>query len=737
MTLTNDLTHFSISTDDDGVATVVMDRQGEPMNTLGPALMTDFELVLDRLETDTAIKAVVLTSAKKDFLVGADVRWFAELTDAAEAQAMIETGHRLFGRLEDLYRQAGKPVVAAIHGSALGGGLELALACSHRVLADEESTTVGQPEVQLGVIPAGGGCVRLPALIGVAEALDLILTGKPVRASKARKLGIADDLAPREYLMDAARALALSAIVPQAASRRTMGSILSGLSGDRLQKLALETNPVGQNVLFKQARLKLLAETNGNYPAPERALEAVRLGVQDGPEAGLRAEARFFGELVTSPESRALRSIFFATREVSKDNGVADTSVAPRPVGKVGVIGGGLMGGGIAAVSTLNAGIPVRIKETDGSGVERALGYVHKVLDERVRRRRLRDFEAERAMLRVTGTTDWSGFSGVDLVIEAVFEDLTLKQDILREVEAEVGAGTVFASNTSTLPISAIADASSRPETVLGMHYFSPVEKMPLLEVIVTDRTADWATVTAVDFGRRQGKTVIVVNDGTGFYTSRIIAPYSNEALHLLEEGASIEAIDRAMVKWGFPVGPLLLADEVGLDVGQKVSRIMVDAFGDRMAGPGLLDNVSDRKGRKNGKGFYLYDEKGKRGEPDETIYADLGLGARRDVPMGEIQERVSMMMINEAALCLQEGILRSARDGDIGAVMGLGFPPFRGGPFWYVDHVGAAAVVSRLQALASKHGGRFEPARILVEAAESGTNLRGPVGPGSGTGAA
>lgn len=727
MTTTTDptLTHFRIEVVE-GIATVTMDRQGEAMNTLSPVLMEDMVIVLERIENDPEIKGVVLTSAKKDFLVGADVRWFSELTEPAVAREAIEAGHQMFQRLEDLFTKRGKPVVAAIHGSALGGGLELALACSHRVLADDPATTVGQPEVQLGLIPAGGGCVRLPRLIGVAEALDLILTGKPVKASKALRLGIADQLAPSSMVLDVARELARAASGSKAAGKRKE-SLFSKLRGDSLQKLALETNPVGLNVLFKQARQKLLAETKGNYPAPERALEAVRLGVVDGPEAGLRAEARFFGELVTSSESRALRSIFFATREVAKDLGVEDTSVEPRPVAKVAVLGGGLMGGGIAAVSTLNAGTVVRVKEVDGAGVGRALQYVHKVLDGRVQRRRLRDFEAEQAMLRVTGTTDWSGFANVDLVIEAVFEDLELKRSILRDVEAVVSPDTVFASNTSTLPITQIAEASSRPETVLGMHYFSPVEKMPLLEVITTEHTADWATATAVAYGRAQGKTVIVVNDGTGFYTSRIIAPYSNEALRLLEEGATIEAVDKAMERWGFPVGPLLLADEVGLDVGQKVSKIMVDAFGARMAGPEVMSGLSDgdRKGRKNGKGFYLYDESGKRGDPDESVYADAGLGPRRDMAMGEIQERVSMMMINEAALCLQDGILRSARDGDIGAVMGLGFPPFRGGPFWYIDDIGAATVVDKLRGLAARHGSRFAPAQILVDAAHNGTKFR------------
>lgn len=718
------LTHFSIDVDD-GIAVVTIDRQGEDMNTLSPVLMDDFNIVLDRLQTDPEIAGVVLRSAKKDFLVGADVRWFSELQDAAIAREAIEAGHAMFQRLEDLTAKHGKPVVAAIHGSALGGGLEMALACSHRVLADDPKTTVGQPEVQLGVIPAGGGCVRLPALIGVAEALDLILTGKPVNTRKALRLGIADDLAPPSELIEVAREWARTAGSPMESA--TKGSLFSRLSTDSLQRFALEKNPVGQNVLFKQARQRLLEETKGNFPAPERALEAIRLGVVDGAAAGYRAEARFFGELVTSSESKALRSIFFATRDLAKDSGAADASVEPRPVHKVGVLGGGLMGAGIATVSAHKAGSVVRVKEVDQAGVGRALQYVHKVLNKRVQRHRMRDFEAEKILQQVTGASDWSGFGNVDLVIEAVFEDLELKRSILRDVEGVVSADTVFASNTSTLPITLIAEASSRPETVLGMHYFSPVEKMPLLEVITTEHTADWATITAVAYGRAQGKTVIVVNDGTGFYTSRIVAPYSNEALHLLVEGATIEAIDKALERWGFPVGPLQLADEVGLDVGQKVSKIMVEAFGERMESPALMQRLanSDRKGRKNRKGFYIYDEKGKRGGPDETVYEEAGLGPRRDIPVGEIQERVSMMMINEAALCLQQGILRSARDGDIGAVMGLGFPPFLGGPFWYVDEVGAASVVTALRRLAKVHGPRFEPAPILVDAAEEGTKFR------------
>ena len=712
------LTHFRLDLASDGVATVTIDRADDKINTLDPALMEDFEAVLARIEEDAAIVAVVLTSAKEDnFLAGANIKWFSELTDASVATEAIRQGHALFDRLERIHTERGKPVVAAIHGACLGGGNELALACSHRIATDHPKTQLGQPEVQLGVIPAGGGTQRLPALIGIGAALDLLLTGRPIAARKARKLGLVDEAVPPSMLTVIAHRRAHEAID---APPGKMGGVRSWLNPAGLQRLALETNPLGQGVLFKQARQKLLVETRGHLPAPERALEAVRIGVQEGRSAGLAAEARFFGELVTSSESQALRSIFFATRSRPSTEGA-------RHVDKVGVLGGGLMGGGIATVSTLRARSRVRIKEVDAAGIGRALAHVSKAVRERVERRRLTGFEAEQAMLRLTGTTDWSGFGDVDLVIEAVFEDLALKQAILKEVEAVVPSGTTLASNTSSLPIKALASAASHPENVVGMHYFSPVEKMPLLEVIVTDQTSKEAEATAVAFGQRQGKTVIVVSDGTGFYTTRILGPYTAEAFHLLAEGASVEDIDGAMEAWGFPVGPLRLADEVGIDVGAKISVILVKAFGERMAGPDIMSGLvtSDRKGRKNRRGFYSYDAAGKRGGVDESVYMDLGDFPRGSTPRANIQDRISLALINEAARCLEEGILRTAADGDIGAVMGIGFPPFRGGPFFWIDQVGATEIVRRLRDLARRHGPRFEPASILVEAAEANPSGR------------
>jgi len=719
-----ELTHFSFSVDD-GIATVLLDRAGQPVNTIGPAIFGEFTAVVERIEADPTIKAVVFGSAKKgDFLAGADIRFFETIEDPEEGAAVIRQLHALYARIEALHTIHGKPVVMAIDGSCLGGGMEFALTGSMRIATDAAKTKLGQPEVQLGILPAGGGTQRLPKLVGIASALDMILTGRPLRPRKALKIGLVDEVVPPEVLYRVATERAAAAVGHLDESDGS--SVKSFLSPSHLQELALEQNPVGRKVLFKKAEEAMLAKTKGLYPAPKKALEAVKIGIDEGTAAGFEAEAQFFGELVVSPESRALRGIFFASQMKKNTTGI-DGSAEPVTVSKVGVLGGGLMGAGIATVSALKAGAAVRIKEVDEAGVGRALSHVSKELSKQVSRRRMTAFEAEQVANRVTATTEWNGFQNADLIIEAVFESLDLKRSLLAGAEAATPEGTVFASNTSSLPIGEIAANAARPEAVLGMHYFSPVEKMPLLEVIVTDRTADRATVTAVEFGKRQGKTVIVVKDGPGFYTTRILVPYLNEAFFLLSEGATIEAIDTAMERWGFPVGPLLLADEVGIDVGAHISKIMLDAFGDRMAGPdmmaGLIDD--DRKGRKNGRGFYRYDDKGERGDVDETVYEALGLGPRRVVPEVEIQERIALAMVDEAARCLEEGILRSALDGDVGAVMGLGFPPFRGGPFWWIDEVGAGEITAKLESLATKHGERFEPASIIRATAEEGRAFR------------
>jgi 3-hydroxyacyl-CoA dehydrogenase/enoyl-CoA hydratase/3-hydroxybutyryl-CoA epimerase len=691
-----------------GVATLLLDEPGESVNVVEPDAMGEFERLLDGFAKDPAVKAIVLASGKKDsFVAGAKIELLQSVTTAAEGEKLSRDAQAGFDRLE----RYPKPVVAAIHGACLGGGLEWALACHYRIATDHPRTQLGLVEIQLGVIPGGGGTQRLPRLVGIQAGLDMILAGKSVKARKALKLGLVDEAVPPALLLDVARAraAALASGKLRRQPRAKAGPVQS------VTRAALEENFLGREVLFRQARKAVLAKTKGHYPAPLRALDAIEHGYQKGFAKGLEREARHFGELAVSDVARQLMEIFFATTALKKDNGTDDPAVKPLPVERVGVLGGGLMGSGIAYV-TVNAGLPVRLREKDDAAGGRALASVRAVLDERVKRRSIDRLERGEKMRLLTTTTDWSGFKGVDLVIEAVFEDLALKQEMVRAFEA-VNAHGIFASNTSSIPIAKIAEASSRPERVLGMHYFSPVHKMPLLEIVVTDRTSKEAIATAVAVGKRQGKTVIVVGDGPGFYTSRVLGPYMGESAQLLAEGAAVDEVDRAIVAFGFPVGPFTLVDEVGIDVATKVGKILGDAFGERMAQPAALREIvaAGRLGRKNGKGFYTYGGKEKR--VDESVY-DLLPGGRTRKPFlpEEIHDRIVLPTVNEAIRCLGEGILRSARDGDVGAVFGLGFPPFRGGPFRYADAIGTRTLLEKMEKLAARHGPRFAPAPLLVE---------------------
>ncbi len=717
-----------LEVDPQGVAVITYDVPGERVNTVRADFVDQFLKVIDEIEQNPDIRAAVLRSGKPDsFIVGADIDMLKGLESVDDGIAMCRRGHETVARLAG----SSKPVVAAVHGNALGGGFEVALACHARVLSDSPKTMFGLPEVKLGLLPGLNGLQRLAMIAGLQVALDHGLTGKNMRAKKARKLGVANDVVPEPILYQVAVELALSLADSGPQPRRRKGWLPSVAE---LSRFALEGNPLGRSVLFKKTREMVLKSTGGHYPAPCRIIEVLERLAAEGFEASKDVEARVFGELVMTDVSASLMGLFFATTALKKDTGVDDTKVTPRAVEKIGVLGAGLMGAGIGAVS-IDAGVHVRLKDVDVASVGRGMKHIGDLLDKKVRRKHLTKTERAAQLARVSATTDYSGMGNAPVVIEAVFEDLELKHQMLRDVEAACGQDVIFASNTSSIPITRIAEASKAPQNVVGMHYFSPVEKMPLLEVIRTEQTSDEVVATVVALGKRQGKTVIVVHDGVGFYTSRILGPYMNEASYILTEGASVECIDRALRAWGWPVGPITLLDEVGIDVAAHVGPIMLEAFGERMAPPPTVTRLVEdgRKGRKNERGFYRYGQaaKGKHKQVDESVYEILGLPvpdpkAESPIPIGEIQQRCSLQLINEAMHCWGDGVLRCPRDGDIGAIFGLGFPPFLGGPFRHVDNIGADRIVAQIEVYHDRFGDRWTPAPVLLEMAQKGQRFYG-----------
>ena len=703
-----------------GILIVTIDQPDDPVNKVDRVLGAELDGLLQTIDSDRTIYGVVVISGKNDiFIAGADIEQFLDFKTEHDAESVSRYGQRLFNLLE----RARVPTVAAINGACLGAGLEFALACRYRICTESPKTVLALPEVQLGLIPGAGGTQRLPRLIGVRHALDMILTGKNIRAKKALQMGLVDEMVHPAILLDVAIRRAQELVDRTLKPKR---SVAKGLTA-----AALDANPLGRAIVFKRARDGVLEKTGGHYPAPLAAIDVVRTGLSKGFDRGLQEEARMFGHMAITPQSRELVFLFFATTALKKDMGVPEPAPDPMPVDKIAVLGAGFMGAGITSVAVQQNTL-VRLKDTDLAKVGKGLAAVRDVLKERLDKRQITRRQFEDMMALAGGTIEYSGFGNVDLVIEAVFEDLAVKHSVLQVVEQLIPSHAVVASNTSTIPIASIGEGMRHRERVLGMHFFSPAHKMPLLEVIVTPETSPEATVTAVAYGRTLGKTVIVVNDGPGFYTTRILSAYINEAGRVLDEGVAVDTIDKALVEFGFPVGPITLMDEVGLDVGRKVGLTMVQAFGARMApGEGVRRVVeSGRTGRKGRSGFYLYDEKGKKGGVDPSVYEVIHAGDRRAIPqaMGpvigiekdEIANRCVLAMVNEAVRCLEDGILRSPRDGDIGAVFGIGFPPFRGGPFRYIDYIGVDEILSRLDTLDGRFPERFKPAELLVEMAHS-----------------
>ncbi|SMY14950.1 fatty acid oxidation complex subunit alpha FadJ [Photobacterium aquimaris] len=690
---------FSLSFGENGIGWLKIDVANEKMNTLQAAFADQISAVLTQLSTHTDLKGLVVYSGKADnFIAGADIKMLASCETAVEAEALAIKGQQLFSALEDLPIH----VVAAIHGPCLGGGLELALACHSRICSDDAITRLGLPEVQLGLLPGSGGTQRLPRLIGVAHSLELILTGKQLRAKQALKKGLVDQMVPQSILLYAAEQVALTP---------------KPIRSHSFQDWAMAGNAFGRSVVFEQATKKAQQKARGCYPAIDAILDTVKYGLEKGIEQGLEQEAKVFGELVMTAESRALRNIFFTTTAMKKELGAA---AKPNPINRVAILGGGLMGGGIAHVSAIKAGYAVRIKDITNDGIQHALAYNYAILIKQRQRRIISKPQLQQQMLRISGSTDYRGVKHVDVVIEAVFEDVELKQKMVQEIEVNTSENTIFATNTSSIPIHKIAEKAQRPENVIGLHYFSPVEKMPLVEVIPHATTSDSTIATVVALAKKQGKTPIVVADKAGFYVNRILAPYMNEAAQLLLAGEPIEHIDNALLNFGFPVGPITLLDEVGVDIGAKISPILAAELGERFATPAMFEWLQQdgRKGRKSGKGFYLYNTKNK--EVDKSVYTLLGVEPQQQLTEVDIAVRCTLMMLNEAARCLNEGVIKSARDGDIGAIFGIGFPPFLGGPFSYMDHLGIDLVVDMMREYSDLYGERFVPCDYLVEMAQA-----------------
>ncbi len=700
--------NFHLEVGADRLATLTFDSPGRKVNVFSREAFQELERLLDELAARQDVGALILLSGKKaGFIAGADVEEIARVTDPVEAEAGSRVGHRLFSAWEALPF----PTIAAIRGTCLGGGLEISLASTYRVASDRPDTKMGLPEVRLGILPGWGGSTRLPRRIGIAEALDLILTGKTVVGRKALKLGLIDALLPDARFLDNVRDFALARRDQKQRAEEAFD----------FKEMLLEKNPLGRKILFDQARKKTLETTRGHYPAPLRAIEVVRVGIEDGPRAGFDAEARAVAELAISRTAKNLIHVFRLTEEAKKESGLP--GAAPREVRSTAVLGAGVMGGGVAQLIADQTGLPVRMKDVRDEALASGMQHAARLFTKQVERRRLTAPEARRKMALLHPTLGFSGFKTVDLVVEAIVENLGVKQQVFADTAAQVADGAILASNTSSLSIAAIGARTPHPERVVGMHFFNPVDKMPLVEVIAAEGSDPAAVNTVFAYTRKLGKTPILVKDTPGFLVNRLLMFYSTEGLWLLDEGFRIEDLDRAMSDWGMPMGPMALTDEVGIDVATKVAHILHDAFSERLPVPDWLDRVpqSGRLGTKNGKGFYLYEGRERKG-PDPAVYALLGLDPRVDNPdPGLIADRMVLPMVNEAARCLEEGVVRSAADLDLALIFGTGFPPFRGGLCRWADQEGLPCILATLERFASSVGDRYTPSEALRATAAAG----------------
>lgn len=706
------------------------DLPGEKVNKFSREVMEEFEKLVTTLEGMSGqIEALIVVSPKPGiFIAGADIKMIQAAKTEDEATKLSAMGQALLNRWEDLPFAT----IVAINGAALGGGCEFSLASSAIAMSSDKSAKIGLPEVMLGVIPGMGGCVRLPAKVGIANALDMILASKQLDGERAFKSGLADVMIPKENFQTEVEQWVVKNLKSLLKRQRLGREPKLGGAGGAVGKI-LEGTPFGRAVIYSKARDGVMKQTKGKYPA---ALEAVRVlkanGVTYGKplrgkarERAMDREAKGFGKCAATDVSKNLIRIFFMTEDVKKSNGLpSGTSTKPIKVRVGGVLGAGIMGGGIAQLFA-DRGIQARMKDITTQALATGVDSAARIFKKKVERRRMTKREYAQKMNLIAPTLDFTGFEATDLVVEAVVEKMEIKKTVLKELEGHVRADAVIATNTSSLSVSEMQTALSKPERFVGMHFFNPVHRMPLVEVIRGQKSNDQAIASTYQLCKDLGKTPIVVKDAPGFLVNRLLLPYLNEAAFILGEGVPMEEIDRALEDFGMPMGPIELLDEVGLDTAEKVAHVLEDAFKDRVqANPqsGALVK-GGRLGKKNGKGFYTYEGKGgRRGTVDNEVYSLLGVKTKPgSMKAQDIVERCVFTMINEASLCLEEKVADKAADVDLGMIMGTGFPPFRGGLLRYADSVGAKYIIDRLKSWEAEKGLRFKQAAPLVRMAERG----------------
>ncbi len=711
--------------DSDGILTLTIDCPGLSMNVINEAVSRDLAAAVERIRTDPDVKGAVITSGKPTgFLAGADLKGMnfaggeagAGSAEGRSRMARLFEGVFALNRLLRDLETAGKPVAAAVNGLALGGGLEIVLACHHRVVADDPKIQLGLPEVLVGLFPGAGGTQRLPRLMGVQGALMYLLQGKSLSPQEALGFGVVQELAPRDEVV--ARAKAWVKANPNAHVQPWDRKDFRFPGGVGHMNPAFAQTFMGGTAMAHR-------QSFGNMNQVKAILSAVYEGAQLPMDTAIRVESKYFAKVVADPQAGNMIRSLFVSKQAAEKGARRPKDEPKAETRKLGMLGAGLMGAGIAMVSA-QAGIEVVLLDRDLEAAEKGKRYT----EERLKKRKTSPDKMAEILGRIHPTTDYRDLEGCDLVIEAVFEDREIKRQVTQATEAVVGAGTIFGSNTSTLPITGLAEAWSSPENFIGIHFFSPVEKMPLVEIIVGQKTGPRAIARALDYVAQIRKTPIVVNDSRGFYTSRCFGTFVQEGLALLGEGVKPATIENVARHMGMPVGPLAVNDEVGLDLSHKVALQTRKDLGDAWrAGPGekVIETMVGlgRHGRKNGKGFYVYPEDGSPKFLWPELAAHFPLSAHQPSP-AEIRERLLFRQLVECARCFAEGVLETPEDGDLGAIFGWGFAPFTGGPFSHMDTLGLGEVVATLDRLKAAHGERFDAPALLREMAAKGETFYG-----------